>query len=491
MQRGKEPSSPPVPSYPSKLLVVGLLLPALVAGSLAPQPGQATAATSPGTESRSSSPSTPPSFTELAEKLAPSVVNIKITRVERAGFHGMPFQGSPFDDFFGPFSGGGPRPPGPRRVEGAGSGVLIRSDGYILTNNHVVEKAREVTVTLSDQKEYKARVVGRDPKTDLAVLKIEGKEPFPSAVMGDSDALKVGEWVLAVGNPFGLGRTVTSGIVSAKGRVIGAGPYDDFIQTDASINPGNSGGPLFNLQGELVGINTAIIADGQGIGFAIPVNMAKTLVPQLISHGEATRGHLGVTIQPVTEDLAAALNLPDPKGALVGDVTRGSPADKAGIKRGDVILEYDGKPVKDSRQLPAMVAATPVGEKATVGVLRNGKELTLEAKIAGSPSQTARETDAEEPAQGKWGLMLRELTPDLAQRHGIVGDRGVLVVQVKPGSPAEEASIRPRDILLEVDRHPVSSPEDVKERLNGGKSPDRHLVLIQRGENTLFAVLKG
>ena len=323
--------------------------------------------------------SRPGSFAALAEKLSPSVVNIKVVKVEKAGFNPpeMEIPDGPAGDLFKRFFQEMPQAPESRRTMGAGSGVIISKDGYILTNNHVVEGAKEVTVTLANQQEYKARVVGRDPKTDLAVLKVKSTGSFPAVTLGDSDRLKVGDWVVAIGNPFGLNNTVTAGIVSAKGRVIGAGPYDDFIQTDASINPGNSGGPLINLQGELVGINTAIIPNGKGIGFAIPVNTAKPLVPQLISTGAVARGYLGVNIQSITPELAKAMNLPDRKGALVADVVPGGPADQGGIKRGDVIITYNGKVVEDSHHLPALVAATPVNQEAAVTVLRNGQEQKL------------------------------------------------------------------------------------------------------------------
>ncbi len=264
-------------------------------------------------------------FTALAQRLTPAVVNIKVNKVEKTGF---PFPNLPEGPFGGFFNQ--PQLPQNRPVQGAGSGVIINSNGTILTNNHVVEGAKEVTVTLADKQECKAEIVGRDPKTDLAVLKIDAGKSLPAADLGNSDQLQVGDWVLAVGNPFGLSSTVTSGIVSAKGRVIGAGPYDDFIQTDASINPGNSGGPLFNMKGEIVGINTAIISGGQGIGFAIPVNTAKPLIPQLVEKGKVTRGYLGVNIQTVTSELAAALKLEDAKGVLVADVMSGARQKRAG-----------------------------------------------------------------------------------------------------------------------------------------------------------------
>ncbi len=293
-----------------------------------------------------------PSFADLATRVSPAVVNIRATTVARTDLPDQLFgENSPFRGFRMPI----PRQPEQFRRQGTGSGFVIRKDGLILTNNHVVENAQEITVTLSDKQQYKARILGRDPKTDLAVLKIEPKGSLPAATLGDSEALRVGDWVMAIGNPFGLSNTVTTGIVSAKGRMIGAGPYDDFIQTDASINPGNSGGPLYNMAGEVVGINTAIFSQSGGnigIGFAIPVNLVKNLVPELETKGTVTRGWLGVSVQPMTPDLARSFGLDKERGALVGDVVAQGPADKAGIKRGDVIVSYDGKKVDQSVTLP-------------------------------------------------------------------------------------------------------------------------------------------
>jgi serine protease Do len=410
-----------------------------------------------------------------------------VTKAEKAAFHGPQIPEGPFGEFFERFFKEMPRIPENPRTQGAGSGVIISKDGYILTNNHVVEGAKEVTVTLANQEEHEARVVGRDPKTDLAVLKIESKHALPAAGLGDSEQLRVGDWVVAIGNPFGLNHTVTSGIVSAKGRVIGAGPYDDFIQTDASINPGNSGGPLFNMSGEVVGINTAIIPQGQGIGFAIPVNTAKPLIPQLVSKGEVTRGYLGVSIQTITPDLAKALNLEERKGALVADVISGSPADKGGIERGDIIIAFNGKAVKDSHDLPAMVAATPVDEEVTVTALRNGKEHQLAMKVGKLPSEEAKFENSSQPAKGKWGLRLHDLNPQIAHKLRIRAEQGVVVVGVEPGSPAAEAGIQQGDVIVEVDRHPVDSVDDLKEKIEKSEDKDHLLLLVQR-ENGKFYV---
>lgn len=434
----------------------------------------------------------PASFADLAEALGPSVVNVKITKLEKTQFPNMPQMGEgPFGDMFKQFFGNMPRQPHQFKSHGAGSGVIIDGDGTILTNNHVVDGAQEITVTLSDKREYKARVVGRDPKTDLAVIRVEGKGRFPAAKLGDSEGLRVGEWVLAVGNPFGLSNTVTCGIVSAKGRIIGAGPYDDFIQTDAAINPGNSGGPLFNMKGEVVGINTAIIPNGQGIGFAVPVNTAKTLLPQLVAKGSVTRGYLGVNIQNITEDLATSLKLKNKKGALVSEVVPGSPAEKAGVKRGDVIVTCDKKEIEDSRELAAFVATLPVGKQVPLGVVRDGKETSLSVKIAVLKAQEAAGKAGEEVSQGKWGLQLQDLSPEAAREAGLEPGQGVVVAGVRPGSPAEEASVQSGDIVLEVNRQPVKGVEDMKARIaqSGDKGPA--LLLIQRGHNTFYLVLKG
>jgi serine protease Do len=451
------------------------------------------------------SPATPGSFAELAAKLSPTVVNVKVVKVEKVGnFPSFSQEGMPegpfkdfFDKFFQDLPHGTPNMPGnPQgpRVHGAGSGVIISKDGYVLTNNHVIEGAKEVTVTLADHQEYKARIVGRDPKTDLAVLKIEAPESLPAAALGDSDNLRVGDGVMAIGNPFGLNNTVTSGIVSAKGRVIGAGPYDNFIQTDASINPGNSGGPLFNMNGEVVGINTAIIAQGQGIGFAIPVNTVKPLIPQLETKGEVTRGYLGVGIQTITPNLMKAMNLKGRKGALVADVTANGPAAQAGIQQGDVIVAYNGKEVGDSHDLPALVAATPIGQEAKVTVLRNSDKLDLPVKVGQLPGERADNADVPEgavqPAKEKWGLALRDLNPEMAGQLHLRADKGAVVAGIKPGSRAEEAGMQRGDLILEVNRQPVASVKDALDKINGAPDKDHLLLLVQRGHNKLFVPLE-
>ena len=437
-----------------------------------------------------------PSFANLAESAAPAVVNIKVVAVEKASQRGSAFDvpGNPFDDdspmpgFRMPF----PAPPqGGFTHRGAGSGFVIRSDGVVLTNNHVVENAKEITVTLSDKREYPAKVLGRDPKTDLAVLKIDAKGDLPAARLGDSDAIRVGDWVMAIGNPFGLSNTVTAGIVSAKGRVIGAGPYDDFIQTDASINPGNSGGPLFNERGEVVGINSMIFSQSGGnvgIGFAIPINLARKLVPELEESGHVTRGWLGVSIQAVTPELASSLGLDTPHGALVADVTAGSPADKAGIQRGDVIVEFGDKKIDESSALPALVAATPLGKSVPVEVVRSGKTRTLDVTVAKLAEEVASNDTTEH--KGKWGLVLRDLNPAERSRLDLKPDEGALVTEVVEGSPAADADVHAGDVILQVNQSPVRSAHEVQEQAAKVTGTKPLLLLVRPAEGgNRFAAL--
>ncbi|GIW40049.1 MAG: peptidase [Candidatus Binatia bacterium] len=434
-----------------------------------------------------------PDFTVLAEKLGPAVVNISTTSKATAfGSSESPFgPEDPFHEFwkrFEPFFG--PFPPRPVPQKSLGSGFLINRDGYILTNNHVIEDAEEITVRLNDETEYAARIVGRDPKTDIAVIRIEGNFDIEPVVMGDSDALKVGEWVMAIGNPFGLDHTVTVGIVSAKGRFIGQGSYDNFIQTDAAINPGNSGGPLINLEGKVVGINTAIFSrtgGNIGIGFAIPINLAKDILPDLIEKGKVTRGWLGVLIQKVTPDIAESLGLEEPRGALVADVLEG-PAREAGIKVGDVIVEFDGHAIRESSDLPLLVARTRPGKKVKVKVIRDGKPRTLEVTIA---EMKEEEVEVATTETEDIGLTVQTLTPDLAESLGIERTlKGVLVTGVEPGSPADRAGLRRADVILEVDREPVEDADTFRKVLRAKKTQKSILLWVRRGENTIFLALK-
>jgi serine protease Do len=439
----------------------------------------------------SETPMVPANFSDLAEKVRPGVVNIQVVKkVKNVGFGfrnfpSNPFkENNPFGDFFGPFPEGNP----PRGFEqrGVGSGFVMSREGYILTNNHVVEDADQINVKLANGKEYEGKIVGRDPKTDLALVKIEGASDLHPLKLGNSEDLKVGSWVVAVGSPFGLEQTVTAGIVSAKGRVIGSGPYDNFIQTDASINPGNSGGPLINMKGEVVGINTAIIASGQGIGFAIPINMAKEVAPQLQEKGHVTRGWLGVSIQEVTPELAKSFDLKEKKGALVSQVVSGGPAEKAGIEQGDIILEFDGKEVSDSKDLPRIVASTPVGKAVTLKVSRNGKIIDRQVKL-GEMEGKVEVTKA--PSHKSLGFTVQNLTPEIAKGLGLKKETGVVVTQVEPGSPAANAGIQTGDVIREVNRKPVKDVEDFVQKVEKAKGPDNVLFLIQRGQNNLFAAV--
>ena len=435
----------------------------------------------------------PANFTDLAGMVRPGVVNIQVVKkVKNVNFGFRKFPGNPFGDqnpfgdFFGPFPEG--NPPRGYKQQGVGSGFIMNKEGYILTNNHVVEDADQIKVKLANGKEYDGKVVGRDPKTDLALVKIMGASDLHPLKLGNSDDLKVGSWVVAVGSPFGLEQTVTAGIVSAKGRVIGSGPYDNFIQTDASINPGNSGGPLINMNGEVVGINTAILAEGRGIGFAIPINMAKEIAPQLQERGHVTRGWLGVSIQDVTPDLAKSFGLKEKKGALVAQVVSGGPAEKAGVEQGDVIVEFDGKEVADSKDLPRIVATTPVGKNVTVKLLRDGQVSDRQVKVGEMEEKGVKVSRA--PASHKsLGITVQNLTPEIAKQLGLKKDTGVVATGVEQGSPAEEAGIQTGDVIQQVNRKPVKNVEDFVQKIEKAKNQDNILLLLQRGQNNLFAAV--
>lgn len=432
----------------------------------------------------------PLSFTELAKKAKSSVVNISTVKVMKGrGQVPMPFgPNDPFRDFFERFFRD--QMPKDFRQQSLGTGVIIDQEGFILTNNHVVEMADEIKVKLADEKEYLAKTIGRDQKTDLALIKIDSDKPLIPLPLGDSDKLEVGEWVVAIGNPFGLGNTVTAGIVSAKYRQIGQSSYDNFIQTDASINPGNSGGPLLNTDGEVVGINTAIFSQSGGnigIGFAIPINMAKDLLPQLKT-GKVVRGWLGVMIQKITPELKQKLDLKDEKGALVADVTSGGPAEKAGIQRGDVIVTFNGKEIKEMSELPYVVASTPVGKSVTVEVVRKGKKKSFEVKIAELKDDKEASVVAE--AKPKLGMTVEDLTPELAKNFGLSEAKGVVVVQVEDGSSAAEAGVRAGDVILEIDQSAVKDVKDFNRKIESYKPGDTILVLAKRRGATVFLTLK-
>jgi serine protease Do len=432
----------------------------------------------------------PASFSELAKQAQPGVVNIRTVKTVEGGgrvfrhFFGNPFERrNPFDDF-GPFSDERQREFKQRSL---GSGFIIDREGHIVTNNHVIEGADEITVRLSNDDEYDAEIVGRDPNTDLALIKIKDAKNLVPLKMGDSNQLAVGSWVVAMGSPFGLEQTVTAGIVSAKGRVIGSGPYDDFIQTDASINPGNSGGPLLNMNGEVVGINTAIVAQGQGIGFAIPVNLAQGIIRQLEESGSVTRGWLGVGIQDLTPELAEYYGIEDKKGVLVAKVFEGDPAGKAGIKANDIIIAVDGKPIKTSRELTGTIAEIPVGKKTPITILRDGKEKTVKVEIAKRDDSERLVKREPQSNGGELGIRIAEMTPELAQRYGhSENEKGVLVVGVQSGSKAAEAGVRQGDLVKEVNRKPVSAVSELRAEL---KKEDKLQLLVKR-PNAGFIVIK-
>ena len=439
----------------------------------------------------SATPMVPANFSDLAEKVRPGVVNIQVAKkVKNVGFgaphfNGNPFGGrNPFDDFFGP----SPEGNSPRGFEqrGVGSGFVMSEDGFILTNNHVIEDADRIKVKFADGKDFTARVVGRDPKTDLALIKIDGAAALHPLKLGNSESLKVGSWVVAVGSPFGLEQTVTVGIVSAKGRVIGSGPYDNFIQTDASINPGNSGGPLVNMNGEVIGINTAIIPNAQGIGFATPINMATEILPQLQKKGHVTRGWLGVSIQEVTSELAKSFSLDKNKGALVAEVFKASPAEKAGIEQGDIILQFNGKDIAESKELPRMMAATPVGDTVALKVLRNGKTITCQVN-AGEMQE--KEVASLDTPRESLGLTVQNITPDIAQELGLGKVGGVVVANVEPGSPASDTGIQPGDVIQGVNQKPVRDVDDFVAKIENAGKQENVLLLIKRGNNNLYAAL--
>jgi serine protease Do len=440
-------------------------------------------------------------FVSIAKELSPSVVNISTKRTvrgQKGTLRRFPGHDS-FEDFFGEdffdhFRRRG-EPEDDLKQQSLGSGFIIDKEGYILTNNHVVEKADDVKVTLTSGKEYHAEIVGRDPTTDLALIKIKDKGELVPVVLGDSDHLEVGEWVMAIGNPFGLKHTVTVGVVSAKGRTIGAGPYDDFIQTDASINPGNSGGPLIDARGRVIGINTAIIASGQGIGFAIPVNMAREIVTQLKEKGRVTRGWMGVQIQALTPDLAKSFGLSTTEGALVAGVIPGDPADQAGIRSGDVIVQFDGKPIRSEKDLVAVVGATGVDRQVQVKVMRKGESLTLEVKVARRKDKGAAEDDQEPAEEEKTseervGLTVQELTADLAKKLGLESRRGVLVADVVTGGPAEDAGLRRGDVILEMNQREVSGVREFKAVLGKIEPDGLVLLLVKRQGSTLFLTVR-
>ncbi len=444
---------------------------------IAPTPKPAVAAaTSPG------------SFAKLAEAVKPAVINVSSQSKVSGGR--TPLEEHYGDDFFKRFFGDAPEKM-PRR--GLGSGVIIDPSGIALTNAHVVEGASSIEVVTVDGAKHKAKVLGVDKKTDLAVLQLDGgTKTFPFVSLGDSDEAQVGDWVVAVGSPFGLQATVTSGIISAKARQIGAGPYDDFIQTDAAINPGNSGGPLVNMRGEVVGINTAIVRGGSGIGFAIPSNLAKRVASELRSAGRVTRGWLGVSLQPLSPDLATSFGVKEAKGALVSDVSGDSPAARAGLKSGDVIVEFNGKKIEDPSALARAVAVARPGETSKLTVWRDRQPTTVDVKLGELPGERTAATDGPSGARGgsksQLGLSVLPITPEIARELELKQPTGVVVSRVDPSSAADEAGVQRGDVIVEVDRKPVKSVDDF-DKLTSQSGTKQVLLRLQRGGSSLFVAL--
>jgi len=438
-----------------------------------------------------------PSFSELAKKVKPAVVNIRTTKVIHSEdmfkrFYGPKGKSDRFEDFFNKFFNN--MPDKDIRQKSLGSGFIISGDGYILTNYHVIAGAEKISISLADKREFEAKVVGKDEKTDIALIKIAThKEDLPTVGLGDSDSLNIGDWVIAIGNPFGLGHTVTQGIVSAKARIIGAGPYDNFIQTDAAINPGNSGGPLINMKGQVVGINTAIVATGQGIGFALPINMAKNILPELKETGSVTRGWLGVAIQKVTPEIARAVGLKEPKGAIVSMVYPEDPADKAGIKKGDVILKINSREVKDSYSLTRLIASLKPESKVKIVVWRDKHEVELTTKLGKRTDKHVASLNDQErksaETQDKLGLKLKELTPEILQRYNLKDTSGIFVADIDPKGSASSSNIRQADIIKEINGHQVAGVDDYMDILNDVKKGDTVLLLVQRGSSPLYVAI--
>jgi serine protease Do len=444
-----------------------------------PRPAQAEPRSAPKADPRAMLRALEDAFAAVADRATPAVVHV--STVPKKAPPGVqedaPERFKEFfgDEFYDRYFRRRPR----EDARATGSGVLVDPKGYILTNNHVIENAQEIIVRLSDQRKFTARLVGRDPKTDLAVLKVDAPAPLPVAELGDSGHLRVGQWAIAIGNPFGLDRTVTVGIVSATARTrVGVTQYDNFIQTDASINPGNSGGPLLNIDGKVIGINTAIVAAGQGIGFAIPINQARDVMQQLITKGRVVRGWLGIVIQDLTDQLAGSFGVKEGGGVLVSEVMKGSPADTAGLKAGDIVVELGGSPIKEVPDLQRRVAAVKPGQTMKLAVIRERKPMSFTVKIGEMPSDEP--IVAEGPGTDEWGLTVEALTGDAALRLDLPVNRGLLVTDVQPGSPAEKAGLRRGDVILEMAKRPADDPANLYKVLNGLKPGESLLIYVHR-----------
>ncbi len=479
-----------------KLFASAAIVTAIAAASqLSVPPATALAAVTPA----QTNVDRPESFANLVKAVQPAVVNIATTaRAEAAVIPEFRFpEGSPFERYFRDFFGHGfpgqpEMGPGPK-ARALGSGFIIDPDGYVVTNNHVIDRAEEITITVNGGDHYPAKIIGRDPKTDLAVLKIDADRPLPYVEFGDSDTAQVGDWVIAVGNPFGLGGSVSAGIISARGRDIQSGPFDDYLQIDAPINRGNSGGPLFDRDGKVIGINTAIFSPSGGnvgIGFAIPSTMAKTIVEQLKESGQVQRGFLGVQIQEVTEEIAQSLDLDEAKGALIASVEPNGPAEEAGLKTGDLILEFNGQKVERLKDLPRLVAAAKAGEKAEVRVLRDGKERSVKVQVGRMPGDdmtAMKSPESKNSDQAKLGVTLAPLTAEYRQRLRLPDDaEGVVIVDVERGSPAAREGLRAGDVIKRVGNKKVATPEEVIEALKGQAKRKAVLLLISRQGNDRF-----
>jgi serine protease Do len=436
---------------------------------------------------RVATPESSNTFRQVAAAVGPAVININTVTVVKNPFAGPR---TPMEEFFGEeffrrFFGG-PREFTQRSL---GSGVIVDPSGIALTNAHVVEGASEIEVVTADGKKHKAKVLGADPKSDLAVLRLQDGSNYPAARLGDSEGVQVGDWVLAIGSPFGFTQTVTAGIISAKGRVLEGGPVADFLQTDAAINPGNSGGPLVNMAGEIIGINTAIASRSggyQGIGFAIPINLAKKIYTELTTRGKVTRGWLGVSVQPLTAELAKSFGAKDESGVLVADVVEASPAEKGGLRSGDIILEFNGRRVTVPGDLQRAVGLSGPGSTAKLKVLRDRSERTVEIKIGEAPDEAELAAKSGGKAKSLLGLDVKPLTPDTARQLGVRTGDGVVVVAVEEGGPAEGAGIQPGDVIREVNRLKIRSIADFDRVTRGLKEGDRVTLLLQRGSSALF-----
>ncbi len=431
-----------------------------------------------------------PTLAPLVKTLKPAVVSVSTSNLAGRRRAGRPDS----EEYFKPFFGDRERDER-ATPRSQGSGFIIHETGLVLTNNHVIEGADAIDVKLADGREFKADVVGRDPKTDVALVRLRAAANLPTVVLGDSDALEVGDWVIAIGNPFGLAHSVSAGIVSAKERFIGAGPYDDFIQTDAAINPGNSGGPLFNAKGEVIGMNTAIVAHGQGIGFAVPVNLIKALAPQLEQSGRVSRGWLGVAIQEMSPELARSLNLDRVRGALVSEVVSGSPAERAGLRAGDVVLSVEGRGIESYNQLTRAIALFAPGSALKLGYLRDGKEGQLTVTV-GERDESGRiaakvppGTPGAGPA-GPLGLGVGALTPEASRASGVRVGEGVLVQKVEAGSPAAMAGVMPGDVVLEVNRRRVRNATEFAAALGTVRAGDMVLLRVQSGDVARFIAVR-